>query len=136
MESIVLCASVTAYKPLMKVAHQLEGMGHKALVPDLAEKMERENNFELGADEGAAKTRAIKNHFKKIAESEVVLVVNEQKHGLSGYIGPNVLMEMAVAFYLGKPIYLLNQPDEKLSNIEEIRAMGVKVLVGDLSDIK
>lgn len=69
------------------------------------------------------KTKLIKDHFKKIEKSEAILIVNLEKNGQKGYIGGNVLIEMAIAFYLKKKIYVLNEVDNKNPFYEEILAM-------------
>lgn len=53
-----------------------------------------------------------------------------------GYIGGAVLMEMAIAFYLKKPIYILNPIDESSKYKEELYGMFPKIINGNLSKIK
>jgi len=43
--------------------------------------LKRENNY-------------FHEHYKHILESDAVLIVNGEKHGIKNYIGGNVLMEM------------------------------------------
>ena len=57
------------------------------------------------------------------------------KNGVKGYIGGNTLMEMGLAFYLKKKIYLLNEVPE-LPYKEEILGVKPIILNGDLSKIK
>lgn len=82
------------------------------------------------------KTYLMKNHFDKIASGDAVLVVNDEKRGIKGYIGASVLMEMGLAFYLSKPIYILNRVHEDGPVYEEVRAMNSIILDGNLSKIK
>ena len=51
-------------------------------------------------------TQRIRDHFDCVQWSDVVLIANYDKNGIGNYIGPNTLMEMGVAFYLNKKIYL------------------------------
>ena len=44
-------------------------------------------------------------------------------------------MEMAIALYLGKPIFLLHPPAEQSPYLEEILAMQPMVLDGDLTKL-
>jgi nucleoside 2-deoxyribosyltransferase len=134
MKVIVLCGSVTAYQKVIEVKHQLEKLGFEVLVPDLALEMEHIGDYSLQEETNAQKTAATRAHFEKIAQSDVVLIVNQNKHGIEGYIGPAVLMEMGVAFHLGKPIYLLYQPAEVLTNYTEIMALEPKLLFGNLEE--
>jgi hypothetical protein len=61
-------------------------------------------------------------------------VLNHEKNGIVGYIGGNTLIEMGVAFYLGKKIYLYD-PIPEMSYTEEILGMKPTVIDGDLSRI-
>ncbi len=62
------------------------------------------------------------------------MVCNYPKNDIDGYIGANTLIEMGLAFYLEKPIYLLN-PIPEISYKEEILGMKPIVLNGDLEKI-
>jgi hypothetical protein len=72
----------------------------------------------------------------EIAKADSVLVLNYQKHGVDNYIGGNVLIEMAIAFYLGKPIYILNDIPQESPFVEEIIGLNPVVLHGSLESIK
>ena len=61
---------------------------------------------------------------------------NYKKKGIKGYIGGNVLMEMAVAFFLEKPIYILNAASKKSALYEEVMAIQPRFLKGNLNNIK
>ncbi len=54
------------------------------------------------------KWRAIQNHYKKIKWSEAILVINEPKKWIDWYIWWNTLMEIGVAFYDNKKIFILH----------------------------
>lgn len=78
------------------------------------------------------KSEAMRSHFKKVEWADVILVANEDKRGIQSYIGANTLLEMGLAFHLGKPIYLLN----KIPNIEsreEILGMKSIELYGSIA---
>ena len=72
----------------------------------------------------------------EVADGDIVLVVNDEKRGIKGYIGSNVLLEMGLGFYLKKPIYILNPVQKDASNYEEVIGMGSIVISGDLNKIK
>ena len=57
---------------------------------------------------------------------DAILVANYDKKGVKGYIGGNTLMEMGLAFFLKKKVYLLNEVPE-LPYKEEI--LGVKPII-------
>ena len=79
--------------------------------------------------------KLLPTHFDKITWADVILVTNYDKNNITGYIGGNTLMEMGVAFFLNKPIYLLNQiPD--MSYKEEVLGMKPVVIDGNFGLIK
>jgi hypothetical protein len=65
----------------------------------------------------------------------VVLILNYSKKEIANYIGANTLIEMGLAFYLHKKIFLLN-PIPEISYKEEILAMKPIVINGDLNKIE
>jgi nucleoside 2-deoxyribosyltransferase len=142
---ITLCGSIAFYNEMLAVKKQLEGEGHEIKLPPLEitgrdgkplsvidyYKIRREAN-EADTWVWEEKKKAIMAHFEKIKWSDIILVLNYDKKGIAGYIGGNTLMEIGVAFYLDKPIYLLNKVPE-ISYKEEILGMWPKILNGDLS---
>ena len=73
------------------------------------------------------KEGAINDHYEKIDWCDGVLVINLEKRGIEGYVGGNTLIEMGVAFYQKKKIYILNPVSSELSYKQEI--MGMKPVV-------
>lgn len=81
------------------------------------------------------KEGAINDHYQKIDWCDAVLVINHEKRGIQGYIGGNTLIEVGVAFYLKKKIYILNPVSSELSYKQEILGMKPIIIGGDLSRI-
>lgn len=80
------------------------------------------------------KTQLIIDYFNLIVNSDIVLVANYTKRGIDGYIGANTLMEIGMALYHNKLIYLMNDvPDMQYK--EEILACNPIILKGDLNKI-
>jgi len=139
---ITICSSAAFYKEANEVKNNLKKLGHKVTVPVTARKMEKSNNYKV-ADYKVwysdpkfyfKKAALMKKHFKEVEKSEAILVINLLKNGVKNYIGGNVLMEMAIAFYLGKKIYLLN-PVPKIAYQEEILGFMPIVINGHLEKI-
>jgi len=78
---------------------------------------------------------AIREHWKVIQDSDVVLILNYDKNGIANYIGGNVFLEMGFAYILHKPIYLLNPIPAMPFYETEIIAMKPIILNGDLTKI-
>ncbi len=77
----------------------------------------------------------MKGHFNEVVKGDAILVINNEKHGINNYIGGNVLMEMALAFHLDKPIYILNELPDESSFLEEIIGMNPTVLHGKYENL-
>lgn len=143
-KTIVICSSANFYKHSFEISISLKKMGYKTLVPVTIKKMKKSGNFNAAdyrtwfkdSSTFKRKTYLMRNHFNKIAKGDAILVVNDEKRGIQGYIGANVLMEMGLAFHLGKPIYILNEVHEDMPVYEEVRAMNSIIIGGDLSKIK
>lgn len=152
---ITICGSIAFYNEMEKAMKVLEGFGHEVKVPRLALEVPKEmgggNKVYFGKyieDNGGIdafpveheiwdmKYGAINDHFEKISWSEAVLIVNPEKRGISGYVGGNTLIEIGLAFFQKKPIYILNDVSSEISYKQEILGMKPVILNGDLSLIK
>lgn len=151
---ITICGSMAFNKEMESAQEQLETLGHQIQVPEL--ELEAPEEFgggkkiyfgkhieeNGGMDSFPAnhaiwnlKENAIKDHFEKIDWADVILVINNEKRGITGYIGGNTLIEIGVAFYSKKPIYILNSISSELSYKQEILGMKPIILYGDLNKI-
>ncbi len=141
---ITICSSADFYRHVNELADELGAMGYKVLVPATASKMKTSGIYEVShyktwynnKKDFHKKAQLMRGHFDEIARADAILVVNDEKHGIKGYVGPNVIMEMGLAFYLNKPIYVLNKINEKMPTYEEVMGLGSVIIRGDLSRIK
>jgi len=148
---ITICGSIGFYKEMEDVRDKLLARGFEVKIPELTleapskfggdkkvyfGKYIEENGgidaFPPEDDIWDLKEGAIKDHFEKIDWSDAILVVNVEKRGISGYVGGNTLIEIGVAFYAGKKIYILNDVSAELSYKQEILGMKPVVLHGNL----
>lgn len=139
-KSIFLCASMSFYRELVEVEEQLVKRGFVVNIPVSAQTMKRIGDFDVSHFKDVfgyqEKGEFVRKNFNKIAESDGILVINGEKHGVKGYIGANVLMEIGLAYYLKKKIYLWNPVDEKAAYNEELLAFNVEFLNRDLDKIR
>ena len=129
---ITICGSQTFCKEIEKAQKHLEDKGFQVFVPEfLITEQEYQKRY---SREQLLVMKPIwtQNHFKKIQDSDAILVVNHEKKGTRGYIGSNTLMEVAVAFFLGKKIFMLNPIDEAHPHYEELVGIKSIVLEGDV----
>ena len=67
-----------------------------------------------------------------IKEADAILVINNEKNGIPAYIGPNVLMEIGLAFYYKKTIYIWNNVPNEARYKEELLCLGAVEINKDL----
>lgn len=143
MKSITICASSSFYKDVINIQSTLQKAGLVVFIPATAKKMKESGDYNVdnyktwfgNASDYSKKAMLISDHFDEIEKGDITLVLNYEKHGIQNYIGGNVLMEMAIAFYLKKPIYILNDVPAESPFLEEILGMQPITLHGDLQPL-
>jgi hypothetical protein len=139
---ITICGSIAFIDEMNETKVRLELLGHEVKIPvnefiHEGKEISVKDYYQLrkqGSNEQWVwdkKEELMKTHFNKIAWCDAILVLNHDKNGVNGYVGGNTLMEMGVAQYLGKKIYMI-KPIPELSYKEEI--IGAKpVIINDLN---
>lgn len=69
------------------------------------------------------KNRLTRDNLYRVEKCDALLILNYTHRGVKNYIGGNSFLEMAVAFYLKKPIFLLNDIPQDMSYTEEIKSL-------------
>lgn len=145
---IALCGSIAFFDQMVSLQQQLKHLGHQVKIPkdtilDRHSKPIPSLEFyqikkATGDNEAWMWARVQENilaYFDQIAWAEAILVCNYDKNNTIGYVGGNTLMEMGVALYLKKKIFLLN-PIPEVSYKEEILAMQPTILNGEIKLIQ
>lgn len=143
-KTITICSSASFYKQVLETEKELKKMGFKVKIPKTARVMQRANNFNdkdyriwfKDKKEYKKKTELLQSHIKKVIESDAILVINLEKNDIPGYIGGNVLIEMAIAFHYKKPIFVYNQISDLLNIAEEVYGLNSIFIDQDLKKIK
>jgi len=144
---ITICGSIAFYDEMLDIKNKLENLGHEVKLPPIevpgknGELISVAEYYRIRKEAKADETwvwerkkEAIQIHFDKINWCDAILIPNYDKKNIAGYIGGNTLMEMGLAFHLGKKIYLLN-PIPDVAWKEEIVGMQPIVINGDLARI-
>lgn len=150
--NITICGSIGFYKEMESAIDELIKNGHEVKIPELAlevpqefgggkkvyfgQYIEQNGGIDVFPAEHKIwdmKEGAINDHYEKIDWCDGILVINHEKRGVSGYIGGNTLIEIGVAFYLKKKIYILNPVSSELSYKQEIMGMKPVMLNSNLS---
>ena len=140
---IALSASVSTYDRVIPLSDQLVEIGLRVALPAMAERMKTEGraneeariDWPARSDGYTYKEKLMRDHFALVARSDALLVANYEKNGKPNYIGGNVLMEMTVAFYLKKPIFILNSAPQDSPLIDEIMGVRPVFLHGDIANL-
>lgn len=141
--TIAICTSLSFYRQAIDVQTELKALGYEVILPHTAEQMRKSGDFDVAKaktwynnpDDYPRKAALMRRHFAEIEKADAILVLNYQKHGVDNYIGGNVLMEMALAFYLKKPIFVLNDAPQASPLLEEIMGLQPVFLHGELSNL-
>jgi hypothetical protein len=140
---IAICASASTYDRVIPLSDELLSIGLHVALPAMAETMKTEGraneeariDWTARSDGYTYKEKLMRDHFALIARSDAILVANYEKNGKPDYIGGNVLMEMTVAFYLKKPIFILNSASQDSPLIDEIMGVRPVFLHGDITKL-
>ena len=136
---IFICASMYFAKEMLEAQEKLKKMRHIAEVPCDAQefvdnpKMTTDNHEENY--KWCINNDIIRKCFNSIAENDAILLLNYPKNGINGYVGASGLMEIGLAYYLNKKIFLLYPPPppKEVKSSHEILVMQPIILNGDLS---
>lgn len=145
---ITICGSIAFYDEMIDAKSKLLSLGHEVDLPpfeiqdDTGKMIPVKEYYERRKTETSnigwiwdEKERAMHLHFEKIEWSDVILVLNYDKNEIENYIGGNTLIEMGVAFYLKKKIFLYN-PIPEINYKEEILGMKPILINGNLEVIE
>lgn len=145
---ITLCGSIAFYDEMIITRELLIEQGHDVRIPPSKvtdpegkiisikdyyslRKATKPNESWLWTKKGVT----MHSHFDKVAWSDAILVLNYSKNNITNYVGANSLIEMGLAFHLGKTIYLLN-PIPEMTYKEEILAVQPTILYGNFNLIE
>lgn len=131
---ITICGSMAHDSAMTEARQQLEALGYEAEKPNGVEGHDNERDGYLDED-AKLKRGFIDEHFRKIDDSDAIMIINNDKNGVANYIGGNTLMEMTYAYAQGLEIFLLN-PVPVLGYTTEIYGMHPIVLDGEITAIQ
>ena len=131
---ITICASMTLADRIRAVQAQLQAMGHTVYVPVEVEEFDYASASDKERADLKRQHDLIRAHWRKIEESDAILVLNEDAKGTQHYIGGNSFLEMGFAHVLDLPIYLMYDVPG-MNYQSEMAAMDPVIVHGDLTRI-
>lgn len=138
---IMISGSMAFAKEMVSSKKMLEEMGHTVFVPHDIQTHVDNPDFvdDLSANiQHVIETDIMRKCFDLVAQSEAVLVLNLHRKGINGYIGTSTLMEIGLAYYLGKKLFLFNDIPhwDDVRWAHEINIMQPTIVHGDLRKVK
>jgi len=134
---IGIIGSMHFSEKMLEAAEELKKLGHEPLLSNFV------NSF-LGKDDGEKEKiklsqkfeeDAMKRDWSTMKDSDALLVINLERHGIKNYIGGNTLFELAAGYFGGKKIFLYNPIPDISYYKTELQAVRPVILNGDLSKI-
>ncbi len=122
---IALCSSARFFDRLPAIKKALEEMSYEVFLPSM-------KDFHHLEETAYAKIQydLIRDHFKKVGQSDAIYVANFDKDGVKGYIGPNSFLEMGKAFDMGIPIFLMKEVPAQSPYRQELIALQ-PIVIGE-----
>lgn len=133
--NIMLCASMAFSKEMMDAKKCLEKYGHTVKYSHDVEKFVLNGHLKLDFDQAlrvALEGDSLQEGFEGVAQSDAILVLNYEKNRVRGYIGPSVIMEIGLASFLRKNIYILHEVGREQSCALEVALVKPIYLNGSL----
>lgn len=137
----MIIGSMAFVKDMVRVQKELQAVGHDVSIPADSEPHLKDGGFVDSLTDNLAfciEHNTMKRNFDMVAAHDAVLVLNHKRNNLYGYIGASALLEMGIAHFHGKKIFLYNPPPDY--NIvrwaHEVAIMQPVILEGDLYKIK
>ncbi len=136
---ITIGGSMVFAKEQVEAKKVLENKGHEVLLTDNIEEYVNSPSIKQSYEEElriSLENDIMMSFFNKLAKSDAFLVCNYDKKGIKGYLGTSVLMEMGLAYYLNKKIFLLYDIDRTQGYALEVDIIKPTVINEDYSKIK
>jgi len=136
----MISGSMAFAKEMLQTKSQLEKRGYEVGLPFETEVHIDKPKFvdDLSGNlQYCIDNDVIRKSFDFIVNADAILVLNHPRKGIKGYIGTSTLMEIAIAYYSHKKIFLLNRIPhyDDVRWAHEITIMQPIVLDGNLENI-
>ncbi|MBU1119306.1 hypothetical protein KKH43_05485 [Patescibacteria group bacterium] len=133
---VFIAGSMYFAKEMLKAQKVLEGSKYEAIIP--SDTHECLKSPELNMDEKHCfETDIMRDSMNKLEMSDALIVLNYPKDNVEGYIGGAVLIEIGLAYFLKKKIFLLFPPPSKetVRYSQEVLHVRPIILNGELERI-
>lgn len=107
---LMISGSMTFAHDILALQKKLEKLGHTVALPLGMEPHLTDTAFTDNLEEDVEyciKNDVIRRNFEQIKNQDAMLVFNKKKNDTQGYMGVSMLMELAIAYFLKKKIFIL-----------------------------
>lgn len=126
---VLIHASLDFKDEMLRTKEYLEKKtGVTVLLPELQRYQHIRDEFGNDTLFDEIKNRLSRQNIKLVEQCNCLLILNYSHRSVENYIGGNSFLEMVIAFYLKKPIFLLNDIPVGMSYTEEIRSFFPTVI--------
>lgn len=128
--------SMTFAKEMKQVKEILETLGYEVFVPvdteHVIENPNKKEDITFLKEFGVGRKDA-----ELVAKADAFLILNYEKHGIKGYIGPGAYRDLSIAWWFKKKIFFLYPYNENQNNQKcEMLGFDPIILHGRLERIK
>lgn len=136
----MISSSMKFAKDIVKLRDELQKMGHDAIIPYGTEPHLTDSSFVENLEDNmkyCIEDDVMMKNFKLIQDQDAILVYNKKRNNINGYIGTSALMEVAIAYYLKKKIFIMYDIPHFDTHrwAHEVTIMQPTFLKGDISKI-
>lgn len=138
---IAIIGSMKFANDMVLLQKNLNSLDHQAAIPIGTEPHLKDKDFVEDLDANlkfCIENNVMRDNFDQVSKSDAVLVLNKRRNGIDGYIGISALLEMGIAHYYKKKIFLMyptpHYKDARWAH--EVAIMQPVVLNEDLTKIK
>lgn len=106
----MISGSMVFSRDMLELKKQLEKIGHSVVLPIGIEYHLEDPEYHAKLEESIPKLveeDIMRKNFDQLASQDAVLIFNKKKNNIFGYMGVSMLMELALAYFLNKKIFIL-----------------------------
>jgi hypothetical protein len=125
---VLIHASLDLRDLILHAAQVLKDAGADVLLPDL-QRYQHIRDVEGRQEEfDQIKHRLSRENAELVASTDVLYILNADHRNIPNYVGGNSFYEMSIAFFLNRPIWLMNEVPDNMPYTEEIRSFFPKIV--------
>lgn len=106
---IMISGSMTFAHDMLVLEKELQKLGHNVYLPLGMEPHLADSTFPDNLKDDLTfclENDVIRKNFDQLAEMDAILIFNKKKNDIEGYMGVSTLMELGIAYFLKKKLFI------------------------------